>query len=254
MRKLFVCVSLAALLAGGCNQSGGGSGGGGSQQAGASSKELAQIAPQDIQAAAKDPDVRRFYEARGWNAVWTRDLAKDLKAALDDAPRHGLMSKSFLDEAKGGTPAERDVAMTKAALDYGHALAFGVVDPKKVFDPYTVARPKLDVAAGLKQAVGEGHVSTWLAGLAPSDPEYKALSDAFLRYRQASAGQQPTPIPTGDKIAPGDRDPRVPAIVPALRRYGFAPAEPAAAQPTAGARAKPADGTTYTKAIASQVA
>src|SRR3954468_12801589 len=229
MRKLFVCVSLAAMLAGGCNQSGGGSGGA-SQQSGASSKELAQIAPQDIQAAATDPEVKRFYQARNWGAVWTKDLARDLKAALDDAPRHGLMSKSFLDEAKGGTPAERDVAMTKAALDYGHALAFGVVDPKKVFDPYTVAPPKLDIAAGLKQAVGEGHVSTWLAGLAPSDPEYKALSDAFLRYRQASAGQQPTPIPTGDKIAPGDRDPRVPAIVAALGRYGFTPAQAPAAQ------------------------
>jgi murein L,D-transpeptidase YcbB/YkuD len=254
MRKLFVCVSLAALLAGGCNQSSGGAGGG-AQQGGASSKELAQIAPQDIRAAAaNDPDLRRFYEARGWSAVWTKDLAKDLKAALDDAPRHGLMSKSFLDEAKGGTPAERDVAMTKAALDYGHALAFGVVDPKKVFDPYAVAPPKLDVAAGLRQAVGEGHVANWLAGLAPSDPEYKALSDAFLRYRQASAGQQPAPIPTGDKIAPGDRDPRVPAILAALRRYGFTPATAPAAMPASGAKAKPADGTTYTKAIAAEVA
>jgi murein L,D-transpeptidase YcbB/YkuD len=251
MRKLFVCVSLAALLAaGGCNQGEGGT----SQKSGAPSQELAQIAPQDIQAAATDPDVRRFYEARGWAAVWSKDLAKDLRTALADAPRHGLKSESFLDETKGGSPAERDVAMTKAALDYGHALAFGVVEPKKVFDPYTLARPKVDVAAGLQQAAGQGHVAAWLAGLAPSDPEYKALSDAFLRYRQASAGQQPTPIPTGDKIAPGDRDPRVPAIAAALRRYGFAPAEAQPAQPAAGAKAKPADAATYTKAIASQVA
>src|SRR4051812_17612160 len=220
MRKVFVCVSLAALLAGGCHQLGGG----GSQQGGASSEELAQISPQDIQAAATDPDVKRFYAARNWGAVWTKDLAKELKAAIADAPRHGLKAESFLDESKsGGTPAEREVALTKAALDYSHALADGVVDPKKVFDPYTVPRPKTDVAAGLQQAVGQGHVGEWLAGLAPSDPEYKALSDAFLRYRQASAGQQPTPIPTGDKISPGHRDPRVPAIVSALRRYGFEP-------------------------------
>src|SRR5690348_15892437 len=128
MRKLFVCVSLAALLAGGCNQSDGGSNG--RQPSGASSEELKQIAPQDIQAAATDPDVKRFYEARNWSAVWTKDLAKDLKAAIADAPRHGLKAESFFDEAKGGSPAERDVSMTKAALDYGHALAFGVVEPK----------------------------------------------------------------------------------------------------------------------------
>jgi murein L,D-transpeptidase YcbB/YkuD len=250
MRNLLVCVSLAALVVGGCTQSGGGGG----RQGGASSQEPAQIAPQDIQAAATDPDIHRFYEARGWSAVWTKDLARDLKTALADAPRHGLKAESFLDETKAGTPAERDIAMTKAALDYAHALAFGVVDPKKLFDPYTVPRPKFDVGAGLQQAVGQGHVSAWLASLAPSDPEYKALSDEFLRYRQASAGQQPAPIPNGDKIEPGHRDPRVPAIVAALRRYGFAPAEAPAMQPASGGKAKPAGATTYTKAMASEVA
>jgi murein L,D-transpeptidase YcbB/YkuD len=249
MRKLLVCVSLAALAVGACHQSSGG----GSGQSGASSQAPAQIAPQDLQAAATDPDVRRFYEGRSWSAVWSKDLAKDLKAALADAPRHALKAESFLDETKGGTPAERDVAMTKAALDYAHALAFGVVDPKKLFDPYTVPRPKFDLGAGLQQAVAQGHVSGWLASLAPSDPEYKALSDAFLRYRQASAGQQPQPIPNGDKIAPGHRDPRVPAIVAALRRYGFTPAE-TATQPASGGKAKPVDATTYTKAMASEVA
>src|SRR3954464_13305831 len=135
MRKVFVCVSLAALLAGaGCNQTTGGGSGGGAQQGGASSEELAQISAQDLQAAAKDPDVRRFYQARGWSAVWTKDLAKDLQAAIADAPRHGLKSDSFLDDSNGGTPAEREVAMTRAALAYGHALAFGVVEPDKVFD------------------------------------------------------------------------------------------------------------------------
>ncbi|MDB5693671.1 MAG: murein L,D-transpeptidase [Alphaproteobacteria bacterium] len=255
MRKMILCVSLAALLAGGCDNGSGG----GKQQKTAPSQELPQIAPQDIQAAATDSDVHHFYEARGWAAVWTKDLAKDLKAALADAPRHGLKTESFLDESKAGSAAEREVAMTKAALDYGHALAFGVVDPKKVFDPYTATRPKLDLAAGLQQAAAGGHVGAWLAGLAPSDPEYKALSDAFLRYRQASAGAQPAPIPNGDKIAPGDRDPRVPAIAAALRRYGFAPAQaataqPVPAQPASGAKAKPADAATYTKDMASEVA
>jgi murein L,D-transpeptidase YcbB/YkuD len=250
MRHWLVCVSLAALLAGGCERAGGGS----QQSGGAPSRELAQISPEDIQAAARDPDVRRFYEARGWSAVWTRDLAKDLKAALADAPRHALKTESFLDESKAGSPAERDVAMTKAALDYGHALAYGVIEPKKVFDPYTVPLPKLDLAAGLGQAVAGGKVGAWLASLAPSDPEYKALSDAFLRYRQASAGQQPAPIANGDRIHPGERDPRVPAIAASLRRYGFQPAQSPPPQPAAGTRAKPADATTYTREMASQVA
>ncbi len=236
MRKLLVCVSLAALAIGGCQQSGSG-GGQQSQQKGPASQEQAQIAPQDLQSAVTDPDVRRFYEARNWNAVWTKDLATDLHAALADAPRNALKGESFLDETKSRTPAEHDAAMTKAALDYAHALAFGVVDPKKVFDPFTVPRPKFDLAAGLQQAVAQGHVSAWLASLAPSDPEYKALSDAFLRYRQASVGAQPQPIPNGDKISPGDRDPRMPAVVAALRRNGYAPTQPAQQNGTGAAAA-----------------
>lgn len=249
MRNVLVCVSLAALLVGGCHQS---SGNGGGQNGGATSQELAQIAPQDLQAAATNKDVRRFYEARNWSAVWTKDLAKDLRAALADAPRNALKAESFLDETKGGTPAERDVALTKAALDYANALAFGVVDPKKVFDPYTVPRPKFDLQAGLQQAVAQGHVKDWLASLAPSDPEYKALSDAFLHYRQASAGPQPQPIPNGDKIEPGHSDPRVPAIAAALRRYGFTDAGPARA--ASGQNAKLADPNRYTKQMAAEIA
>ncbi|HEY1606926.1 MAG TPA: L,D-transpeptidase family protein [Allosphingosinicella sp.] len=245
MRKLLVCASLAALLVGGCDVSV-------DEKGGASRQELARIAPQDLQAAATDPDVRLFYAARGWSAAWTKDLAKDLRAALADAPRNGLKAESFLDETKGGTPAERDAALTRAALDYAHALAFGIVDPKKIFDPYTVPRPKLDLNAGLQQAVAQGRVKDWLAGLAPSDPEYKALSDAFLRYRQASAGPQSPPVPNGDKIEPGRRDPRIPAIAAALRRYGFAEAAPAPTE--SGRNAGPADPATYTKRMASEIA
>ncbi|HEX5183523.1 MAG TPA: L,D-transpeptidase family protein [Allosphingosinicella sp.] len=247
MRRLLVCVSLAALLAGGCDMSGGGG-----QKGGASRRELTRIEPRELQSAARDPDVRLFYAAGGWRAVWTKDLARDLRAALADAPRHALKAESFLDETKGGTPAERDAALTRAALDYAHALAFGVVDPKKVFDPYTVPQPQFDLVAGLRQAVARGHVKDWLASLAPSDPEYKALSDAFLRYRQAAAGPQPAPIPNGARIEPGHRDPRIPAIAAALRRYGFTAPVPAGT--VSGRKARAADPTMYTKRMASGIA
>ena len=64
MRKMLACVSLAALLASGCDFVSGGGGGG-------SSDEAVQVDPKavtaaDLQAAVKDPRVKRFYEARGW--------------------------------------------------------------------------------------------------------------------------------------------------------------------------------------------
>jgi murein L,D-transpeptidase YcbB/YkuD len=207
----------------------------------------------DLQAAVKDPRVKRFYEARGWAPVWDETHAKDLTAAFGDAGRHALQGQAFLKDAKqGSTPAAREAAMTQNALDYAQALANGVVDPRKLFDPFTVPRSEVDVAAGLAQAVQKGNVRQWLASLAPQDDEYKALSDAYVRYAAQATGPQRQPIQPGDKIAPGDKDARVPQVAAALRAGGYLPAEQPAQQ---GAAPRPAqDATLYTRAMAAAVA
>src|SRR5438067_1912794 len=136
MRKLLVCVSLAALAIAGCDKLGGGGGGGGGQSVDVNAK---QVSAADLQAAVTDPRVKRFYEARNWAPVWDDAKAKDLTAAFADAGRQGLQGQGFLKEVKqGATPAEREAALTLNALDYANALANGVIQPKKVFDPYTV--------------------------------------------------------------------------------------------------------------------
>ncbi|MEA3060419.1 MAG: L,D-transpeptidase YcbB [Sphingomonadales bacterium] len=248
MRKLVVCVSLAALLAGGCNVVGGGNGQ-------ALQTDVKNVSAADLQAAVKDPRVKRFYEARGWAAVWTTDLVKDLSGAFADAEHHALQGAAYVREVKEGTtPAEREAALTLNALDYADALANGAVDPRKVFDPYAVERNKVDVVAGLQQAVQGGKVREWLASLAPQDDEYRALSDAYVRYAAQAKGPKREPIPPGKGIKPGGKDPRVPAIAAALKAEGFmlepAGDAPAGPQPKA---ARPADPTLYTKAMASAV-
>src|SRR3954466_7329373 len=156
MRKIVVCVSLAALLAGGCDLVGGGNG----QEV---QTDVKNVTPADLQAAVTDPRVKRFYEARGWAPVWSKELAKDLTGAFADAERHALQGAAYVRDVKeGSTPAEREAALTLNAIDYGEALAGGAVDPKKVFDPYTLTRPKVDVAGGLAQAIDKGNVREWL--------------------------------------------------------------------------------------------
>ena len=94
-------------------------------------------------------DVRAFYEARQWQSAWDGKAEKQLVEAIDAAPTHGLKRELFL---KGDLPkdrGEREVALTKAALRYASALAQGYSDPKKLGRPYTVPRPKVDVATGL---------------------------------------------------------------------------------------------------------
>jgi murein L,D-transpeptidase YcbB/YkuD len=254
MRKALVCVSLAALALAGCDKMGGGNAGGESVKV-----APAQVSAADLQAAVKDPRVKRFYEARGWAAAWDDAHARDLTAAFADANRHALQGQAFLKDAKqGATPAEREAAMTQNALDYAQALANGVADPAKVFDPFTVPRNNVDVVGGLAQAVQKGNVRAWLASLAPQDDEYKALSDAYVRYAAQAKGPQRQPIQPGDKIAPGDKDARVPQIVAALRAGGYLAADAPAQQGTApkqGAGPKQAqDSILYTKAMAAAVA
>jgi murein L,D-transpeptidase YcbB/YkuD len=248
MRKILACVSLAALLAGGCDfvKVGGGGGGG-------SSGQVVQVDPKavtaaDLQAAVTDPRVKKFYEARGWQAVWTGERAQELTAAFEDAARHAIDAKSYAENAtRGSSAAEREAGLTLAAIEYGQALATGAVDPRKLFEVYTVPMSKADVIGGLGQAAEQGGVREWLASLAPQDAEYKALSEAYLAYRQKAAQERKAAIAAGEQIKPGKRDPRVAQIREGLSTNGYLAAEPAAA---AAADAEAKDGKAKAKAAA----
>jgi murein L,D-transpeptidase YcbB/YkuD len=245
---MLACVSLAALLAAGCDvvtQKSGGSG------------QPVQVDPKavtaaDLKAAVSDPRVKAFYEARGWQAAWTGERAEELQAAFADAVRHAIDAKSFVEHAtKGASAAEREAGLTLAAIEYGQALATGAVDPRKIFEVYTVPMPKANIVGGLNQAVEQGGLRQWLAGLAPQDAEYKALSDAYVAYRQKAGQEQRAAVAPGEQIKPGKSDPRVPQIREGLRANGYlARAQaPAASQADAKAKAKaktgPAEGSVY---------
>jgi murein L,D-transpeptidase YcbB/YkuD len=236
---MLACVSLAALLAGGCDFISTSGGGSGSPSSGPVVQvDPKAVTPADLQAAVSDPRVKKFYEARGWQAVWTGERAQELTAAFEDAARHAIDAKSYAENAiKGASAAEREAGLTLAAIDYAQALATGAVDPRKLFEVYTVPMSKVDVSGGLGQAVEQGGVRQWLAGLAPQDAEYKALSEAYLAYRQKAAQERKTLIAAGEQIEPGKKDPRVAQIREGLRANGYLAAEPATA-PAADSKAK----------------
>ena len=233
MRRLLACVSLAALLGTGCGEI---TGGGSSEVASVDPKK---VNVEELKAAVSDDRVKRFYEAGGWQAVWTDDLAGDLTAAFADAERHAINPESNLGTVrKGGTPAQREAALTLAALDYADGLARGIVDPRKLYEIYTVPMPKTDAAAGLRQAVGGGKVREWLASLAPSDPEYRALSDAYLQYKQRAPKEKRGPIAQGEAVEPGKKDPRLPQIAESLKLNGYLAATAPASETQASAAKK----------------
>ncbi len=156
------------------------------QQGGA---EPAADAVAELRAAAADPGVARFYAARGWRTAWSDESAAALEAAIGQAEQHGLDPAAFRPRiADGASPAERDSALTKAALAYAGALARGRADPARLHSPYTIPRPEPDLIAGLNGALDDP--GAWLAGLAPQDDEYRLLSQAYVEARRQIAGAQ----------------------------------------------------------------
>lgn len=165
---------------------------------------------------ASDP-VRAFYTARRMAPAWSRADAKVLLTAIGEADRHALNPKDFLadiDAARDG--AERDLRLTRAALAWGAALAMGRVDPESVEEIFTLRRNTVDIPGGLNEALASHRLQAWLDALPPTDRGYMGLSKAYLRYRSiAIRGGWPA-FQVGDKINPGDTDPRIPALVTRL--------------------------------------
>ena len=125
---------------------------------------------------------------------------KQIREAIAGAPAHGLKPELFLKGDESGP------ALVSAALKYASALANGYSDPTKLYEVYTIPRAKTDVRAGLQQALQNGNVAEWLNSLAPQTDEYKALSNAFLRYIKLADQPDQKPIPADKPIKPGARD------------------------------------------------
>lgn len=179
--------------------------------------------------------------AAGAVQVSDKDLERQVLAALDDAPKHGLTKDLFL---KGDLPsdkAQRRSALLRIASKYASALATGKVDPTKIRDVYTVPRPKMDVSAGLAQALHDNSYREWINSLAPQTSEYQALSKAFVALVQRTPNLPDGDIAAGKTIERGASDPRIPAIAANLKQLGYLPPELQS-------------GTHYTPAIAQAVA
>jgi L,D-transpeptidase YcbB len=191
------------------------------------------VKPKDVEASAlqsevRDPQARAFYEMRQWQAAWDAKSEKALLAIIEQSPANGLNPDLFVKPPLPQDPNAREAALTSVALRYASALARGYADPTKIRGVYTVPRPRTNVAAGLQRALETGDLDAWYATLPPQTDEYRALSDAHIRYLQQAAKVRLQPISAGKPIKPGRRDPRLTAVIAALTATGYLPAEPSA--------------------------
>jgi murein L,D-transpeptidase YcbB/YkuD len=177
-----------------------------------------------LQSAVNDPQARAFYQSRQWKNAWDKKSEKALLAIIANAPANGLKPDLFLKQPLPRDSAGREAALTAAALRYASALARGYSDPTKISPVYTIPRPNPDLANGLAAALAKGDLEQWYASLPPQTDEYRALSEAHLRYLRQAAAVHLDPVAAGKPIKPGQRDARLPAIATALAAIGYLPA------------------------------
>lgn len=177
-----------------------------------------------LQSSVTDPRARAFYAARQWKDAWDKKAEKELVGIIAGAPANGLKPDLFLKGSLPKDPAAREATLTSAALRYASALARGYADPKTIGAVYTIPRPNPDVAKGLADALAKGDLANWYASLPPQTDEYRALSEAHLRYLKQAAQVRLQPVPAGKPIKPGRHDTRLPAIASSLQALGYLPA------------------------------
>ncbi|KQS55846.1 peptidoglycan-binding protein [Brevundimonas sp. Leaf363] len=166
-------------------------------------------------------DVRAFYELNGWRPVWSAGPMAKLQEAAGRAERHGLASSDFFDfVGLAADPASREMRTTAAALGYGRVLAEGRVRPETVEDLWEMQKNRVDLAAGLNDALTRDVLVDWFEGLAPTDIGYSNLSAGYVRYRRLiQQGGWPA-FRIGASIEPGASDNRIPILIQRLVAEG----------------------------------
>lgn len=120
-------------------------------------------------------------------AAWSEANVAALRHALSGASAHGLDASEMARSVDEAGP-EDGARLTQVALTYAKALAFGVSDPKKLHETFTLETNYRALEGELDAALRQDRLGAWLASLPPQNEDYRALSAA---YRQARAGRGP---------------------------------------------------------------
>ena len=171
--------------------------------------------------ATIQPDVRAFYELNGWRPVWTPERLRTLQAAAGRAERHGLSQSDYFDfDALAAAPDAAEMRTTAAAMGYGRVLGEGRVRPEAVEDLWEMQKNRVDLPAGLNDALAQNRLVDWFEGLAPTDIGYSNLSAGYVRYRRLIRDGGWPAFRQGAAIEPDMSDARIPVLIQRLVAEG----------------------------------
>ena len=168
--------------------------------------EPSSIARLTAQLTGRDRTVDAFYRANGYLPAWNNSNSAILHAALAGAADEGLNPKNYSSIANG--PAEiRDVALTRAALEYLQDLRQGRESLRIIDDDIALPPVMFDAASALNAALKSNALAGLFAGAAPAGPEYARLKIALGSYRaiDARGGWPVVDLPRSDVAALSDQ-------------------------------------------------
>jgi murein L,D-transpeptidase YcbB/YkuD len=179
--------------------------------------------------------VRDFYQRRGNKPAWTDGrgplgVAGQLVQAIGASAHSGLFPADYdtaglekeiarLQKVPLGTaPPSRDLAALDVRATYtyfrmANHLLNGHVPPRSL-DPSWRESPRgANLAGNLESAIQGQRIQAGLDALAPRDPRYQRLEQAWDAYAKILAAGGWPAIPEGRPIHPGESDARVAALV-----------------------------------------
>lgn len=154
-----------------------------------------------------DP-LRRLYEARNFEPLWTGSKTADANAklaleALSLADTEGLRAEDYhytqlvaTHPASDEQSAALELLLTDSLLRYARDLGSGRVRAVEVESDAGLPSVDFDYGSALAGAAANGTLPSFLAALAPKHPEYERLKKALARYRAIeTAGGWPALLP-----------------------------------------------------------
>ncbi len=212
-------------------------------------------------AAYASEALPHFYEARGFEPVWTDaggalPRAARMVLVLRQAEREGLSPRDYHLAAiegllaglaehprprAGAAPASEpppelaqlDLLLSDAALLYASHLVSGKTDPATLHTHWRADRRELDAAGFLEDALGSGDLAAAYEGLLPAYPGYRRLRRALADLQRIADAGGWGRVPAGEPLRPGETSARAPALRRRLALSGDLAADRASA-PSAG--------------------
>jgi murein L,D-transpeptidase YcbB/YkuD len=185
--------------------------------------------------SSQDTGLAEFYRSQGFQPFWTADDASGLARrqalikAFAQANLHGLPQRRFdpevlievMGRAQGGRRlGEIEVALSRAYLDYAHAVQSGLLKPSSI-DESMVRRVTRRDNVDLLNLILDGSPSDAFTRLPPQSPEYARLMHAKLRLEHAIARGGWGPSVEVRTLRPGDIGGNVIALRNRLIKMGY---------------------------------